>query len=194
MPNRPQSRRDVLDLHADDGDSGCCSDRSWSRWWVRSRRICFPSPRLWCCVRSYPKSPDCAGPRCLRCRPIRRRRPEQRPAAGAAGTFQVAPVTVVAIFQAGITNMKHLRADADLRDADRLVGIDHGLAGHTISIAGMLAQTPVGWLSDRLDRRVMLLVQGARGWWVAACASIAGSALSPCRCCSSCSSSMARPR
>jgi MFS family permease len=29
-----------------------------------------------------------------------------------------------------------------------------------ISIAGMVAQPPVGWLSDRLDRRVILLVQG----------------------------------
>jgi MFS family permease len=41
----------------------------------------------------------------------------------------------------------------------------------TISIAGMLAQTPVGWLSDRFDRRVMLLVQGVLS--VTLCASIA---------------------
>lgn len=39
------------------------------------------------------------------------------------------------------------------------------------SLGGMLAQAPVGWLSDRMDRRVLLLVQGLAG--AGLCAAIA---------------------
>jgi MFS family permease len=74
--------------------------------------------------------------------------------------FRLAPVTVVAIFQAGITNM-------NIFVLTPIYGTQIGLSAAatvwlvtTISIAGMLAQTPVGWLSDRVDRRLMLLVQG----------------------------------
>jgi MFS family permease len=90
---------------------------------------------------------------------------------GPLALFKLAPVTVVAIFQAGITNM-------NIFVLTPIYGTQIGLSASTtvwlvttISIAGMLAQTPVGWLSDRLDRRLMLLVQGSVA--VAACASIA---------------------
>lgn len=85
--------------------------------------------------------------------------------------FQLAPVTVVAIFQAGITNM-------NIFVLTPIYGTRIGLSATTtvwlvttVSIAGMLAQTPVGWLSDRLDRRAMLLVQGIVS--VTLCAAIA---------------------
>ncbi|UDL92034.1 MFS transporter [Mesorhizobium sp. PAMC28654] len=90
---------------------------------------------------------------------------------GLAQLFRLAPVTVVSIFQAGITNM-------NIFVLTPLYGAMIGLSAAatvglvtTISIAGMLAQTPVGWLSDRFDRRVMLLVQGVLS--VTLCASIA---------------------
>lgn len=74
--------------------------------------------------------------------------------------FHLAPVTVVAIFQAGITNM-------NIFVLTPLYGAGIGLSAAatvglvtTISIAGMVAQTPVGWLSDRFDRRIILLIQG----------------------------------
>lgn len=90
---------------------------------------------------------------------------------GPLALFKLAPVTVVAIFQAGITNM-------NIFVLTPIYGTQIGLSASatvwlvtTVSIAGMLAQTPVGWLSDRFDRRVMLLVQGLLA--VTACASIA---------------------
>lgn len=85
--------------------------------------------------------------------------------------FRLAPVTVVSIFQAGITNV-------NIFVLTPIYGTQIGLSAETtvglvttISIAGMLAQTPVGWLSDRLDRRMMLLVQGVLS--VTLCAAIA---------------------
>jgi MFS family permease len=73
----------------------------------------------------------------------------------------LAPVTIFAVFQAGMTNM-------NLFALTPIYGVKMGLsAANTVglitafSIGGMVAQTPVGWLSDRLDRRVLLLVQGA---------------------------------
>jgi len=90
---------------------------------------------------------------------------------GPLALFRLAPVTVVAIFQAGITNM-------NIFVLTPLYGTQIGLSAvatvwlvTTISIAGMLAQTPVGWLSDRFDRRLMLLVQGLVS--VTTCAAIA---------------------
>jgi MFS family permease len=95
-----------------------------------------------------------------------------RPHAGTTGVFvpdqryglwklaRPAPVTIIAVFQAGMTNMNVFAMTP-------IYGAQMGLAASTtvglvtaFSIGGMLAQTPVGWLSDRLDRRVMLLVQG----------------------------------
>jgi MFS family permease len=74
--------------------------------------------------------------------------------------FRLAPVTVVSIFQAGITNL-------NIFVLTPLYGAGIGLSAAatvglvtTISMAGMVAQTPVGWLSDRFDRRGILLIQG----------------------------------
>lgn len=72
----------------------------------------------------------------------------------------LAPVTIIAVFQAGMTNM-NVFALTPLYGAkiDLPVATTVGLVT-AFSMGGMLAQTPVGWLSDRLDRRWMLLVQG----------------------------------
>jgi MFS family permease len=85
--------------------------------------------------------------------------------------FRLAPVTVVTIFQAGITNL-------NIFVLTPLYGAGIGLSAATtvwlvttISIACMAAQTPVGWLSDRFDRRVILLIQGLLS--VLLCAAIA---------------------
>lgn len=90
---------------------------------------------------------------------------------GPLALFRLAPVTVVAIFQGGITNM-------NIFVLTPIYGTQIGLSAATtvglvttISIAGMLAQTPVGWLSDRFERRIILLVQGILS--VALCATIA---------------------
>ena len=90
---------------------------------------------------------------------------------GPIALFRLAPVTVVAIFQGGITNM-------NVFVLTPIYGTQIGLSAGTtvglvttISIAGMLAQTPVGWLSDRFERRLILLAQGLLS--VALCAAIA---------------------
>ncbi|TJV06435.1 MAG: MFS transporter, partial [Mesorhizobium sp.] len=90
---------------------------------------------------------------------------------GVIQLLRLAPVTVVSIFQAGITNM-------NIFVLTPIYGAKIGLSAAatvglvtTVSIAGMLAQTPIGWLSDRFDRRIMLLVQGLLS--VSLCASIA---------------------
>jgi len=72
----------------------------------------------------------------------------------------LAPVTIIAVFQSGMTNMNVFAltplygAKIDLPAATTV-----GLVT-AFSMGGMLAQTPVGWLSDRFDRRWMLLAQG----------------------------------
>ncbi|MBA1144078.1 MFS transporter [Mesorhizobium neociceri] len=90
---------------------------------------------------------------------------------GPLALFRLAPVTVVAIFQGGITNM-------NIFVLTPIYGTQIGLSAGTtvglvttISIAGMLAQTPVGWLSDRFERRLILLAQGLLS--VTLCATIA---------------------
>jgi len=97
--------------------------------------------------------------------------PQRDESYGLVRLFRLAPVTVVAIFQAGITNL-------NIFVLTPLYGAGIGLSAAatvglvtTISIAGMVAQTPVGWLSDRLDRRIMLLIQGLLS--VLLCAAIA---------------------
>ncbi len=71
------------------------------------------------------------------------------------------PVTIVGVFQAGMTN-------TNVFAMTPIYGVHVGLtASATVgllsafSIGGLLAQAPVGLLSDRFDRRIMLLVQGA---------------------------------
>ena len=90
---------------------------------------------------------------------------------GPLALFRLAPVTVVAIFQGGITNM-------NIFVLTPIYGTQVGLSAGTtvglvttVSIAGMLAQTPVGWLSDRFERRIILLIQSILS--VALCAAIA---------------------
>jgi MFS family permease len=83
----------------------------------------------------------------------------------------LAPVTLVAVFQSGMTNMNVFAMTP-------IYGVHIGLSAATtvalvttFSIGGMLAQAPVGWMSDRLDRRRLLLVQGIVA--VLLCAAIA---------------------
>lgn len=104
--------------------------------------------------------------------------PQQLPAAAAVAQerfgllalFRLAPVTVVSIFQAGITNL-------NVFVLTPIYGARIGLSPAanvglvtTLGVAGMVAQLPIGWLSDRFDRRVMLLAQGLLS--VALCAAI----------------------
>lgn len=96
-------------------------------------------------------------------------RPDER--YGLVRLFRLAPVTVVSIFQSGITNL-------NIFVLTPLYGVGIGLSAAatvglvtTISIAGMVAQTPVGWLSDRFDRRIILLIQGMLSVFL--CAAIA---------------------
>jgi len=73
---------------------------------------------------------------------------------------RLAPVTVVSVVQAGMTNMNVYTMTPIY--AER-VGLDAASAVTLVtafSLGGMLAQAPVGWLSDRVDRRLLLLVQG----------------------------------
>jgi MFS family permease len=102
-------------------------------------------------------------------RPIETMQPEER--LGVLKLFQLAPATVVSIFQAGITNVNtFVLTPIYATQIGLSAGTTVGLVT-TVSIAGMLAQTPVGWLSDRLDRRAILLVQGMVS--VTLCATIA---------------------
>ncbi|MDX8439716.1 MFS transporter [Mesorhizobium australafricanum] len=113
----------------------------------------------WPALPAAPVDPDHAGT----ARPVKR--------LGPLALFRLAPVTVVAIFQGGITNM-------NIFVLTPIYGTQIGLSAGTtvglvttVSIAGMLAQTPVGWLSDRFERRIILLVQGILS--VTLCAAIA---------------------
>lgn len=88
-----------------------------------------------------------------------------------AALFRLAPVTVVAICLSGITNM-------NVFVLTPIYGTQIGLPATTtvalvtaLSVGCLVAQTPVGWFSDRFDRRVTLLVQGLLS--VALCVAIA---------------------
>lgn len=74
--------------------------------------------------------------------------------------FRIAPVTVVSIFQGGITNMNIFVLTPIYATQIGLSAATTVAIVTTVSVAGMMAQTPVGWLSDRFDRRAILLVQG----------------------------------
>jgi len=72
----------------------------------------------------------------------------------------LAPVTVIAAIQAGMTNL-------NVFVMTPLYGTEIGLTTATtvglttaFSIGGLLAQTPAGWLSDNFDRRVLLIAGG----------------------------------
>ncbi|MDQ0391256.1 MFS transporter [Labrys monachus] len=72
----------------------------------------------------------------------------------------LAPVTVIAAVQAGMTNL-NVFVMTPLYGAQ--IGLDTSTTvGLTtaFSIGGLLAQTPVGWLSDTVDRRMLLVVGG----------------------------------
>jgi MFS family permease len=90
---------------------------------------------------------------------------------GIVQLFRTAPVTVVSVFQSGVTNL-NVFVLTPLYATQ--IGLGPGQAVAlvtTVSIAGMVAQTPVGWLSDRFDRRAILLSQGILA--VLLCGSIA---------------------
>ncbi|GLS22720.1 MFS transporter [Labrys miyagiensis] len=70
------------------------------------------------------------------------------------------PVTVIAAFQAGMTNLNVFAMTP-------LYGEQIGLPTSTViglttafSIGGLLAQPPIGWLSDKFDRRLLLVLNG----------------------------------
>jgi MFS family permease len=72
----------------------------------------------------------------------------------------LAPVTVIAAFQAGMTNLNVFAVTP-------LYGEQIGLSTSTtiglttaFSIGGFLAQSPMGWLSDQFDRRALLIMVG----------------------------------
>ena len=88
-----------------------------------------------------------------------------------AELFRLAPVTVVSICLSGITNM-------NVFVLTPIYGTQIGLPATTtvalvtaLSVGCLVAQPPVGWFSDRFDRRAILLVQGLLS--VALCLAIA---------------------
>lgn len=82
----------------------------------------------------------------------------------------LAPVTVVCVFQAGMTNMNVYTMTPIYAERIKLDASIAVTLVTAFSLGGMLAQAPVGWLSDRMDRRVLLLIQGVAG--AALCAAI----------------------
>jgi MFS family permease len=87
----------------------------------------------------------------------------------------LAPVTVICVFQSGMTNMNVYTMTpiyAERMHLDATVAVTLVTA---FSLGGMLAQAPVGWLSDRMDRRVLLLLQGLTGAGLCAAIAWAGS-------------------
>jgi MFS family permease len=72
----------------------------------------------------------------------------------------LAPVTIFGILQSGITN-------SNVFVMTPIYGAQAGIDAATtitlitaFSVGGLVAQAPVGWLSDRFDRRLILMVQG----------------------------------
>lgn len=90
---------------------------------------------------------------------------------GIVRLFRLAPVTVVSVFQSGVTNLNVFVLTPIYAERIGLSPRETVALVTTIGLACMLAQTPVGWLSDRLDRRVILLAQGLIS--IGLCASIA---------------------
>ncbi|MDL2403321.1 MFS transporter [Rhizobium mayense] len=83
----------------------------------------------------------------------------------------LAPVTVVSVFQAGMTNMNLYTMTPIYGERIGIDAVSTVSLVTAFSLGGMLAQGPVGWLSDRIDRRLLLLLQGATA--VGLCAAIA---------------------
>jgi len=105
--------------------------------------------------------------------------PERGERYGLIRLFRLAPVAVVSIFQAGVTNL-------NIFVLTPLYGAGIGLSAATtvglvttVSIAGMVAQTPVGWLSDRFDRRIILLIQGVLSVFLSAAIAWSGRSSGP---------------
>ena len=73
--------------------------------------------------------------------------------------FRIAPVTLVSVFQSGVTNMNIFVLTPIYATHIGLSPATTVALVTTVSIAGMLAQTPAGWLSDRFDRRALLLAR-----------------------------------
>lgn len=92
--------------------------------------------------------------------PIDREGHAAAPGMGIVSLFRLAPVTVVSVFQSGVTNLNVFVLTPIYAERIGLAPRETVALVTTIGLACMLAQTPVGWLSDRLDRRVILLAQG----------------------------------
>lgn len=82
----------------------------------------------------------------------------------------VAPATLVAVFLAGMTNMNIYSLLPIYGERIGLGATDTVALLSAFSIGGLLAQSPVGWLSDRADRRILLLAQAVLV--VACCAAV----------------------
>ncbi len=75
----------------------------------------------------------------------------------------LAPVTVICVFQAGMTNMNVYTMTPIYAERIKLDASVAVTLVTAFSLGGLLAQAPVGWLSDRMDRRVLVLIQGLAG-------------------------------
>ncbi|NLS04101.1 MFS transporter [Rhizobium sp. P32RR-XVIII] len=73
---------------------------------------------------------------------------------------RLAPVTVVCVFQSGMTNMNVYTMTPIYGERVGLEAASAVTLVTAFSMGGMLAQAPAGWLSDRMDRRLLLLLQG----------------------------------
>lgn len=74
--------------------------------------------------------------------------------------FRTAPLTVVSVFQSGITNLNVFVLTPLYATQIGLSPSQAVALVTTMSVSCMAAQTPAGWLSDRFDRRSILLAQG----------------------------------
>lgn len=77
-----------------------------------------------------------------------------------ARLLRITPVVAVAALQTGMTNMNFgVLAPIYAADTGHSAALAAGLVS-TWSVGGVLAQLPVGWLSDRVDRRLILAGAG----------------------------------
>jgi MFS family permease len=81
-----------------------------------------------------------------------------------------APATLMAVFLAGMTNMNIYSLLPIYGQQVGLTAADSVALLSAFSIGGLVAQSPFGWLSDRVDRRVLLTAQGTL---VATCCGLA---------------------
>ena len=84
------------------------------------------------------------------------------------------PVTLAAVFLAGMTNV-NVYALMPIYSMHVGLTASQSVALVTaFSIGGFVAQTPIGWLSDRVSRRAILLVQGVLAAGVCAAVVVLG--------------------